>query len=227
MRETTTERRAHIEPPQSKPQEESPRAREESTMESKPNTETTTTEESTMETTETTEETITLSKSDLQAMIAQALKEQESKSPKSKPKNNSKNTSPKSPQAPKGKAPSGYKPMSLNDGLSVGSLVWNLGGSAQNGSVPTEPKVEKIVNLTKASPDANGRPYNKVHLESTKAPKTKRTKFLSMSKLVWGKNNSPKSKSPTESKPKTNNSKNKAPKTTETKSPKSGEESKS
>lgn len=102
--------------------------------------------------------------------------------PKAPTTNKGKVESTKAPKAPK--APSGYVE-GVGADLNIGDRVFNLGGAAKNGSVPQGEKViELVTNLTKAAPGHNGQEYKKVHLESTKGPKVKRTKFLSMARSI-------------------------------------------
>lgn len=85
--------------------------------------------------------------------------------------------------APTKKAPKGYIEVT-GDAIVVGARVFNLGGAAKNGSVPKEATIEVVEKITKAAPGHNGQEYKKLHLVSTKGPKVKRTKFLSMGRKV-------------------------------------------
>lgn len=108
----------------------------------------------------------------------------EAPTPKAPTTNKGKVESTKAPKNTTTKAPSGYVE-GVGADLKIGHRVFNLGGAAKNGSVPQGEKViELVTNITKAAPGHNGQEYKKVHLESTKGPKVKRTKFLSMARSI-------------------------------------------
>ncbi len=82
-------------------------------------------------------------------------------------------------------APHGYERVE-GGRLRVGDRVWNIGGDAKNGSVPTEPVIEEITNITKAAP-SNGQEYVNLHLSTIGTSASKRTRFLSKARMVYAK----------------------------------------